>query len=630
MSRFKLTIKTSEIEFIEPDVLTGVKIEWNRDNSPGKLEFELNISEGLTIEEGNPVKFEVDGKIFYYGYIFSLKQSSLFTIKCTAYDQLRYLKNKDTYVYTDTKYSDLVKRICNDRVLAYGTIDDTGYVIPGRIEEEKEYYEMLKTASELTTTYTGKIFELFDNAGKIELRNIENMKIKDFVIDKDVFSSFDYETSINENTFNRIKVDQVNHDSNSVVPNVLEDKETIAKWGVLQYYAQTTETDIDAKMKGLLSLLNKPTRKFSVKDCLGFAEVRAGSLIPVMFNVYNLEIKGFMLVDSVTHTFKDSYHFMDLKMFNKDILPMVKVDNIFKNEKKEKETTSGSTTGDWTSGSSIEEKIWFFYRGHGFSEAATAGLMGNIFAESGMNPSAIESNGEGHGLYQWSYERKPPFFNYAKNQGKSWQDLGVQLDYSIVEMNGIELWSFGGKSGLERYKNYTSPTDAAIFICKNYERAGIERMSVRTSMATKYYNQFKGKTVPMSSTGGMSGKRAAFIKACQEYIGVPYLLGAHSKSSIDCTGLVSVGMRALGLFKPGERTSTHPFAMMSDNRFESIPKSQLRPGDILHVHIEGGAQHVAIFMGGNQTLEATPPRCGYYTVDRNRWQNYYKIRGIDD
>lgn len=626
MSDYILTIKTSKDEFLELDPLNTVKIDWSRGGSPGKLEFEVAIMEDLNIEEGNPVKFEVDGKIFFYGYLFTIRQSDMYSLKCTAFDQLRYLKYKDTYVYKDIKYSDLLMQICDDRVLSYEVVEDTGYTIPARVEEDKEYYEILKVASDITTTHTGRIFELYDKAGRIMLKNIDHMQIESFVIGKDVFSTFEYESSINENTYNRIKVDQVNHETSSVVPNVLEDKETIAKWGVLQYYAQTTETEIDAKMKGLLSLLNRPTRKFSVKDCIGSTEVRAGSLIPVQFDAYGLKINGFMLVDSVTHNFKNGYHFMDLKLYNKDILPVVKVDNIFKNEKKQQDTTTGSTSGDWTSGGSTEEKMWFFYRGHGYSEAATAGLLGNAYAESTMNPAAIESNGEGHGLYQWSYGRKPPFFAYAKSKGKPWQDLGVQLDYSIVEINGIELSSFGGKSGLEAYKRKTDPVDAAVFICKNYERAGVERMSVRTGWATKYYNQFKGKTIPSSNMGGISGKRAAFIKECQSYIGVPYQWGSANKSLIDCTGLVSVGMRAIGLFGANERTDTG--SMLSDSRFYTISKSQLIPGDILHVH-NGSAQHVAIFMGGNKTLEATPPKCGYYTVDRNRWERYYRIRGID-
>ena len=42
-------------------------------------------------------------------------------------------------------------------------------------------------------------------------------------------------------------------------------------------------------------------------------------------------------------------------------------------------------------GSTNEEKIWNFLKGKGLNDYGTAGLLGNMYAESGLNPSNMEN-----------------------------------------------------------------------------------------------------------------------------------------------------------------------------------------------------------------------------------------------
>ena len=55
----------------------------------------------------------------------------------TAYDQLRYLKNKDTITEEGLKASDLLKRIATDFRLNLGTVEDTGYTFETIVEENQ-------------------------------------------------------------------------------------------------------------------------------------------------------------------------------------------------------------------------------------------------------------------------------------------------------------------------------------------------------------------------------------------------------------------------------------------------------------------------------------------------------------
>ncbi|MDN5688795.1 MAG: phage tail tip lysozyme, partial [Brachybacterium sp.] len=62
-------------------------------------------------------------------------------------------------------------------------------------------------------------------------------------------------------------------------------------------------------------------------------------------------------------------------------------------------------------GGDIEEKVWNYLRGAGYSEQQTAGVMGNIERESGFNPfiaqgsASTPSTSSGWGLVQWTADR---------------------------------------------------------------------------------------------------------------------------------------------------------------------------------------------------------------------------------
>ena len=84
-----------------PSVQDGIQLELERKNVPGKLTFSVVKDDLINFTEGNAVSLKVDGKGVFYGFVFSKQRDKGNTIKVVAYDQLRYLKNKDTYVYSN-------------------------------------------------------------------------------------------------------------------------------------------------------------------------------------------------------------------------------------------------------------------------------------------------------------------------------------------------------------------------------------------------------------------------------------------------------------------------------------------------------------------------------------------------
>ena len=99
-----------------PPVVENVSIEWERQGQPGKLIAEVVKTPGLSFQEGDPCRFSVDGTPVFYGFVFekSRKGSTDDIIQITVYDQLYYLKNKDTYVYTNKTAADVIRMIAED------------------------------------------------------------------------------------------------------------------------------------------------------------------------------------------------------------------------------------------------------------------------------------------------------------------------------------------------------------------------------------------------------------------------------------------------------------------------------------------------------------------------------------
>ncbi|MBQ6713307.1 MAG: hydrolase, partial [Selenomonadales bacterium] len=178
----KLTIQADKL--YEPVVLGGVQWETAQKGEPGKLTFTVVKDDVISFNEGAPVRLAVDGKDIFQGYVFTKTRNKDHHIRVVAYDQLRYFKNKDVYVYKNKTASELVSMIADDYGLMLGTVEDTKYKIEKRVEDGQSLFDIIENALKITKDNTDKVFVLFDDAGRIALRDIQSMKLN-MVIDKD-------------------------------------------------------------------------------------------------------------------------------------------------------------------------------------------------------------------------------------------------------------------------------------------------------------------------------------------------------------------------------------------------------------------------------------------------------------
>lgn len=313
--KYELLIKHDN-SLMYPLIVDGVSVEWEREGQPGKLTFEVVKTAALKISEGDACRFSVDGEPFFYGFVFekSRSGSDKKTIKITVYDQLYYLKNKDTYVYSNKTATDVVKMIAEDFKLNVGKLENTGYKIKSRTEDNTSLFDIIGNALDETLKAKTKMYVLYDKAGKLMLTSINNMKLK-LIIDEDTASDYDYTSSISENTYNRIKLVYEDEKTGKRKVYISQDSSKINKWGVLQYFEKIDSTSNAKSMSdSLLNLYNQKTRTLKIKDVLGDTRVRAGTLLIVMLGLGDINVSNYLMVEQVKHDFTDNGHFMELNL----------------------------------------------------------------------------------------------------------------------------------------------------------------------------------------------------------------------------------------------------------------------------------------------------------------------------
>lgn len=303
----------------------GVEVSSERSGSPAKLSFSLAFSavgdNEIKIEEGNIVEFYYNDYPMFKGYIFTTNPDIKGDMGITAYDQLRYFKNKGTYVYTNKKASDVLKMIIQDFKLKAGYIEDTEYVIASRTEDNRTLFDIVITAIELTLVATKKMYILYDDFGKLILKNIENLRSKLMLTDDETMLEFDYKTDIDSDTYNQVKLYKDNEKTGKRDVFIAKNSETINKWGLLQYYEQAegsmNDVQIDDYAQKLLKQKNRVKKTLKI-TCLGTdngeEKLRGGSIVYIKID--KLGISNWFVCESVNHSFSNCKHEVTISVYD--------------------------------------------------------------------------------------------------------------------------------------------------------------------------------------------------------------------------------------------------------------------------------------------------------------------------
>lgn len=311
---FQVLIDTGKKKFFVP-VEEGAELKYERTGQPGTFTFTMIPKKGYGYSEGNSVLVLLNNKKIFYGFIFRKQRTKEGMIQVTAYDQIRYLKNQDILIYNNKSTDELIQMIAKSYQLKVGKLAKTGYRM-SKVEEDSELYEMILNSLEETILQTGKTYVFYDEVGKLRLENISNMKVN-WVISKDTAEDFDYESSIDQDFYNQVKV--VYKDDETGVANlyVTKSQGSQNKFGVLQVMDDIPYNLYELgklKAKVLLEYYNRKRRTLTVSGVIGNISVRGGSLLPVLLELGDITVQNYMMVEKVTHKFGNQSHTMDVTL----------------------------------------------------------------------------------------------------------------------------------------------------------------------------------------------------------------------------------------------------------------------------------------------------------------------------
>lgn len=207
-------------------------------------------------------------------------------------------------------------------------------------------------------------------------------------------------------------------------------------------------------------------------------------------------------------------------------------------------------------GKTNEEKIWNYLTAQGLTEAGAAGLMGNLYAESGLEPKNLQNSYEkklgytdatytaavdngtyqnfardaaGYGLAQWTYwSRKEALLDYAKARGKSVGDLETQLGFLVQEL------SLDYKAVLTTLKATENVKAASNVVLLKFERPADQSVAVqnaRAKIGQAYYDKYAAKAAPEGGSMSMTEQqlRKKYVDYAITYLGCKESDGSHKK-----------------------------------------------------------------------------------------------------
>lgn len=143
---------------------------------------------------------------------------------------------------------------------------------------------------------------------------------------------------------------------------------------------------------------------------------------------------------------------------------------------------------------SNHQKVWNFFINKGFSEEATAGIMGNLQQESEMEPTKRQYNaGPGRGIGQWeTHSDGKGRWDILKRRAHGQElDLNFQLEYILYELQETRwmknfLDAFGGIENLMKMSIY----QAIVAFEQSFELAGDPAFPRRFAFANIIYRRF--------------------------------------------------------------------------------------------------------------------------------------------
>lgn len=288
-----------------------------RTGQPGKLNFTYLRTPESKIEEGDVVRFSVNGQLQFYGWVFNRGFDRWGPVDIVCYDRLRYLKTNASYSFYAQSAADIIKQIAEDFELDVGSLADTHYKLPSLIMQDKSCIDIINIALQKTLLNTGRVYVFYDSGDGLALKESNDLKTDIVIGERSLMTNYTFDSSIDSQTYNSVKIVRPNKETGKADVFIMKDSKTIGKWGLLQLYQKVDEAANDAQCKEQarvsLTYYNRVLRQLKF-SALGIPGLRAGALLLVNLSDLDGEpFKKYVMLEKVEHTFKNDEHTMELE-----------------------------------------------------------------------------------------------------------------------------------------------------------------------------------------------------------------------------------------------------------------------------------------------------------------------------
>lgn len=300
-----------------PNVVSEIRVEWTRFGAPGKMTLTVLADEVLKFGPGDVVRLIVDGKKFFFGFIFKIDRREKNQYTLTCYDAIRYLKSDDIFKMPKQTYTKALKKALKRYGLKAGTIQNTKYVRKAKVFNGC-VLDMLENYRKATKKSKGVNYILYADYDKVCLKSQASMKT-DYVMNAKLMEGFTYSESIDEKVYTVIKLYKGSDKKPKVYTKTV--KAAKKKYGRLTYVEKTklkSKSKIKKKLKTIAAAHDSPRKKLTLNNVFGLTDIRAGSGVTVKLSDDGVKISKSMTVDTVTHIFNEGRYTMNLNVVGGD------------------------------------------------------------------------------------------------------------------------------------------------------------------------------------------------------------------------------------------------------------------------------------------------------------------------
>lgn len=295
-----------------------ITLTTTRTGSPGVLKFSVQKAGDLSFVEGDVVRLSEDGELLFYGWVFTKVKDRWDNIEVTCYDRLRYLKANASYAFYAQSAADIIKQIGEDLQIEVDRLSNPGFLIPSMIEENQSCLDIIGKAVQQTLLNTGRLYVFYDSGNGLCLTPADEMKTTIMIGDRSYLGEYTYKTDIDGETYNSVKLARPNEETGRADVFLVQDTDTIKRWGLLQLY-QTVDGDMNdaqimAQAQVTLQYYNRRMRTLSCSS-LGVRGLRAGQMIAMKIDgLGDIDLDQFLLIEKVSHKYQNDYHTMDFDL----------------------------------------------------------------------------------------------------------------------------------------------------------------------------------------------------------------------------------------------------------------------------------------------------------------------------